>query len=135
MAPPKSTAEAWKHVKKEGNSLIYQLCGHNFSGSLTRAVDHLLGISDGSGGGVEEFLNACAIPFNMARNLYCQNAFKKAVEFGKGYVPSGSEAPRMILLKQTKESMTDRLGDIKESWKFTGCTITLMVGQIYPINH
>ena len=29
------------------------LCGHKFCGSLTQVVDHLLGVSNGSGGGVE----------------------------------------------------------------------------------
>jgi hypothetical protein len=208
MAPPKSTAEAWKHVKKEGNSLVCQLCGHNFSGSLTRAVDHLLGISNGSGGGVEactkisneqkdavqkdynkskvekgkldvkrqriereiamsssntihsssnmggssyasakaggtktlnqfwkpiekqevddvvaEFFYACAIPFNVARSPYFKNAFKKAIDFGKGYVTPGSEALRTTLLSKTKDRVTNKLDDIRQSWKHTGCTI------------
>ena len=53
MAFPKSTVVAWNFVKKDGNNLSCQLCGHDFTGSLTRAVDHLLSISNGSGGGVE----------------------------------------------------------------------------------
>ena len=52
MAPPKSTVIAWKFVKKDGYNLSCQLCGHNFTGTLT-IVDHLLDISNGSGGGVE----------------------------------------------------------------------------------
>jgi hypothetical protein len=204
MAPPKSTAESWKHVKKEGNTLVCQLCGHNFNGSLTRAVDHLLGISDGSGGGVEgckkisdeqknavekdynkskiekgkmdmkrqwiereiamtssntihfssnlggssstptkaggtktwkpiekqevddviaEFFYACAIPFNVARSPYFKNAFKKANNFGKEYVPPGSEALRTTLLSKTKDRVTNKLDDIRQSWKIIGCTI------------
>ena len=53
MAPPKSTAVAWTFIQKDGSNLSCQLCGHNFKGTLTRAVDHLLGITNGSGGGVE----------------------------------------------------------------------------------
>ena len=53
MAPPKSIVKAWKRVKKEGKDLVCPLCGHSLTGSLTRAVDHLLSISNGSGGGVE----------------------------------------------------------------------------------
>jgi hypothetical protein len=50
---PKSSVEAWKYVKREGADCICQLCGKNFSGTLTRVVDHLLSISNGNGGGVE----------------------------------------------------------------------------------
>jgi len=53
MAPPKSTVEVGNHVKKEGNNLVCQLCGHTFIASLTRVVDHLISISNGSGRGVE----------------------------------------------------------------------------------
>jgi len=35
------------------------MCGHNFSGSLTRVVNHLLSISNGSGGGVEGRTKIC----------------------------------------------------------------------------
>ena len=55
MAPPKSTVVAWNFVKKDGYNLSCQLCGHDFTGTLTRVVDHLLGISNGSGGGVEAY--------------------------------------------------------------------------------
>jgi hypothetical protein len=79
MAPPKSTAKAWKHVKKEGNNLLCQLCGHNFSGSLTRAVDHLLGISNGSGGGVE----ACTKISNEWKDAVQKDYTKSKVEKGK----------------------------------------------------
>jgi hypothetical protein len=206
---PKSTAVAWKYVKREGADCICQLCGKHFSGTLTRVVDHLLSISSGNGGGVEgcpaisdeqkdavqrdydkskevkgrkemkrqriqreiamssspvnssftskfdgssstqtktcgastlnafwkpvekqqvddaiaEFFYACAIPFNVARNPYFKNAFKKAVAFGKGYVPPGSEALRTTLLKKTKDRVTERLANVKQSWKYTGCTI------------
>jgi hypothetical protein len=36
---------------------------------------------------IVELFYACAIPFDVARCLYYQNALKMAVEFGKGYVP------------------------------------------------
>jgi hypothetical protein len=79
MAPPKSTPEAWKHVNKEGNSLLCQLCGHNFSGSLTRAMDHLLGISNGSGGGME----ACTKISNEQKDAVEKDYNKSKVEKGK----------------------------------------------------
>ena len=53
MEPHKSSAKVWKYVKKERLYVTCMLCGHNFCGSLTRVVDHLLGISNGSGGGVK----------------------------------------------------------------------------------
>eukprot|EP00253_Pinus_taeda_P019249 PITA_19249 len=208
MAPPKSTVVAWNFVQKYGFNLSCQLCGHNFTGTLTRSVDHLLGISNGSGGGVKactkitdeqkatvqkdhsnsqmqkqkrvnkrqrierelamsssntinsisniggssstqaktggtrtlnqfwkpvekqevddvvaKYFYACAIPFNVARSPSFKNVIKKAIDFGKGYVPPGSEALRTTLLKRTKDRVTRKLADIKESWKLTGCTI------------
>eukprot|EP00253_Pinus_taeda_P010127 PITA_10127 len=190
--------------------LIFHVSCVDFTGTLTRAVDHLLGISNGSGGGVEacskiideqkatvekdhsnsqmqkqkrvnkrqriereiamsssntinsvskiggssstttqaktsgtktlnqfwkpvekqevddavaEYFYACAIPFNVARSPYFKNVIKKAIDFGKGYVPPGSEALRTTLLKRAKDRVTGKLADIKESWKLTGCTI------------
>jgi len=209
MAPQRSIAVAWKYVKKEGSEVICQLCGHTFTATLTRVVDHLLCISNGNGGGVEgcqgisdaqkddvrkdyektkaergkreikrqrimreinmsssssipgfssnvcgssstpsktggtttlnafwkpverqevniafaEMFYACAIPFNVARNPYFKAAISKAAAFGKGYVPPGSEALRTSLLRKTKERVTNRLAEIKESWTTTGCTI------------
>ena len=55
MAPPKSTAEGWKHVEKldgSGNRLKCKLCNLEFVGTLTRVMDHLLSITNGKGGGV-----------------------------------------------------------------------------------
>jgi len=57
MAPPKSTAEGWKHVEKldgPGRHLKCRLCNFEFVGSLTRVMDHLLSITNGKGGGVED---------------------------------------------------------------------------------
>eukprot|EP00253_Pinus_taeda_P024244 PITA_24244 len=114
---------------------------------------HLLSISNGSGGGVEgytkisneqkttvekdyftskmemrkgkirEFFYACAIPFNVVRSPYFKNIIKKAIDFGKGYVPPGSKALRTTLLKKTKDRVTGKLVQIKESLKLAGCTI------------
>eukprot|EP00253_Pinus_taeda_P024452 PITA_24452 len=208
MAPPKSTVVAWNFVKKDGNNLSCQLCGHDFISSLTRAVDHLLSISNGSAGGVEgctkisneqkatvekdyftskmenekrvnkrqriereiamsssntinsistiggssstkvktggtktlnqfwkpvekqevddvvaQFFYACAIPFNVGRSPYFKNVIKKAIDFGKGYVPLRSEVLRTTLLNKTKDKVTGKLAQIKESWKLIGCTI------------
>ena len=57
MAPPKSPAEAWKHMEKLdgpiGRHVKCKLCNIEFVGSLTRVMDHLLSISNGRGGGVE----------------------------------------------------------------------------------
>jgi hypothetical protein len=44
------------------------------------------------------FFYACAIPFNVARSPYFKNVLKKAIDFGKGYVPPGSEALTTTLL-------------------------------------
>lgn len=72
---------------------------------------------------VAKFFYACAIPFNVARSPYFKNVIKKAIDFGKGYVPPGSEALRTTLLKKTKDRVTGKFVEIKESWKLTGCTI------------
>ena len=63
------------------------------------------------------------IPFNVARSPYFINACKKIADFGKGYVPPSSETIRTILLKRSKERVSNKLIKIKESWKETGCTI------------
>ena len=70
-----------------------------------------------------EFFYACAIPFNVARSPYFKNLIKKAIDFGKGYVPPGSEALRTTLLKKAKDRVIGKLAEFKESWKLTGCTI------------
>lgn len=72
---------------------------------------------------IAEMFYACAIPFNVARSPYLKNAIKKVADFGKGYVAPGSEALRTTLLKRTKERVTNRLAEIKNSWETTGCTI------------
>jgi hypothetical protein len=63
MAPPKSTAEGWKHVEKldgPGRHVKCRLCNFEFVGSLTRVMDHLLSITNGKGGGVEGCKNVSA---------------------------------------------------------------------------
>lgn len=59
----------------------------------------------------------------MARSPYFKNALKKIADFGKEYVPPGPEALKTTLLEKAKERVTDRLADIKRSWRSTGCTI------------
>jgi hypothetical protein len=68
---------------------------------------------------VAEFFYACAIPFNVARSPYFKNVFEKAIDFGKGYVRPGSEALRTTLLSKTKDRVTNKLDDIRQSWKHT----------------
>ena len=58
---------------------------------------------------VAEFFYACAIPFNVSRSPYFKNAIKKAIEFGKGYVPPKSEALRTTLLKKTRDRVIEKL--------------------------
>ncbi|KAH9292228.1 hypothetical protein KI387_042583, partial [Taxus chinensis] len=206
MGPPKSNAEGWKHVSRDGNNLKCRLCGHAFTGSLTRAMDHLLGNSAGRGGGVAacgsvtpeiraalekeqsssivgkmqsaqkkqrvqenmskfttsvvssstsmpntsiggsmgsatlknlwkplekqhvddafaDLFYSSAIPFNVARNPHFRNAIQKAAEFGKGYTPPSSEALRTTLLQRSKDRVTEKLSEVKASWRATGCTI------------
>ena len=56
MAPQKSIAEGWKYMEKldgSGKHLKCKLCGHQFCGSLTRVMDHLLSSSNGKGDGVK----------------------------------------------------------------------------------
>ena len=53
MAPQKSKSEVWKYVTKDGSKLYCTKCMKDFMGSLTRARDHLLGISGATGGGVK----------------------------------------------------------------------------------
>ncbi|GLJ06469.1 hypothetical protein SUGI_0039910 [Cryptomeria japonica] len=52
MPPKKSDSLVWKYVTRDGNELFCKECKKPFKGSLTRARDHLLGISGGKGGGV-----------------------------------------------------------------------------------
>lgn len=56
MAPPKSISEAWKCVQRHpNNKLKCNLCAHNFTGSLTQAMYHLLSISNAWGVGVKGY--------------------------------------------------------------------------------
>ncbi|XP_059076491.1 uncharacterized protein LOC131875823 [Cryptomeria japonica] len=64
-----------------------------------------------------------AIPFNVARNLHFRNAIQKVAEFGTGYTPPTSEAFRTSLLERSKERVTEKLVEVKASWKAIGCTI------------
>lgn len=50
MTPRKSNDGAWKYVNKDGENLVFPLCGKHFTGSLTRAVAHFLGITTGNEG-------------------------------------------------------------------------------------
>ncbi|XP_059069351.1 uncharacterized protein LOC131859518 [Cryptomeria japonica] len=61
-----------------------------------------------------------AIPFNVARNPHFHNAIQKVAEFGKGYTPPTSEAFRTSLLERSKERVTEKLAEVKASWKVTG---------------
>eukprot|EP00253_Pinus_taeda_P032271 PITA_32271 len=120
MAPQKSTVVACNFVQKDGFNLSCQLCGHNFTGTLTRAVDHLLGISNGSGGGVEP---CTKITDEQKATVQKDHSNSQMQKKKRGYVPPGSEALRTTLLKRAKGRVTGKLADIKESWKLTRCTI------------
>ncbi|GLJ54711.1 hypothetical protein SUGI_1175250 [Cryptomeria japonica] len=72
---------------------------------------------------VADLFYTSAIPFNVARNPHFRNAVQKIAEFGKGYTPPGSEAIRTILLQRSKDRVTEKLADVKATWKETGCTI------------
>eukprot|EP01018_Ginkgo_biloba_P014500 Gb_32569 [translate_table: standard] len=48
---------------------------------------------------------------------------QQVVEFGKGYKPLSSEALRTTILHRSKERLTNDLQSIRETWKYTGCTI------------
>ena len=68
---------------------------------------------------VAEFFYACAIPFNVARSPYFKNVIKNSIDFGRVYVPPGSETLKTTLLKKTRDRVTEKLSEIKESWKHT----------------
>eukprot|EP01018_Ginkgo_biloba_P009685 Gb_04628 [translate_table: standard] len=72
---------------------------------------------------VGDFFFANCIPFNVARSPYFHNIFQQAMEFGKGYKSPSSEALRTTILQRSKESLTNKLASIKETWKHTRCTI------------
>ncbi|XP_057852417.2 uncharacterized protein LOC131062719 isoform X2 [Cryptomeria japonica] len=72
---------------------------------------------------VADLFYTSAIPFNVARNPHFRNAVQKIAEFGKGYTPPGSEAIRTTLLQRSKDRVTEKLADVKATWKETGCTI------------
>ncbi|XP_059073475.1 uncharacterized protein LOC131045108 [Cryptomeria japonica] len=206
MPPKKSDSLVWKYVTRDGNELFCKECKKPFKGSLTRARDHLLGISGGKGGGVSacpkmtaqmraglereqsssivgmlkttqkkqriqedvsrftsissssslpnassslpkatgasgesgtlksfwkpvekqqvddalaDLFYTSAIPFNVARNPHFRNAIQKVAEFGKGYTPPTSEAFKTTLLERSKDRVTEKLAEVKASWKVT----------------
>ncbi|GLJ12925.1 hypothetical protein SUGI_0200650 [Cryptomeria japonica] len=68
---------------------------------------------------VADLFYTSAIPFNVARNPHFRNAVQKIVEFGKGYTPPGSEAIRTTLLQRSKDRVTEKLANVKATWKET----------------
>ncbi|GLJ40313.1 hypothetical protein SUGI_0828630 [Cryptomeria japonica] len=64
-----------------------------------------------------------AVPFNVARNPHFRNAIQNVAEFGKGYTPPNSKAFKTTLLQRSKDRVTEKLVEVKASWKATGCTI------------
>jgi hypothetical protein len=76
---PKSSAEAWKYVKREGADYICHLCGKIFSGTLTRVVDHLLSIFSGNRGGVE----GCPAIYDEQKDAVQQDYDKSKADKGR----------------------------------------------------
>ncbi|GLJ32576.1 hypothetical protein SUGI_0655250 [Cryptomeria japonica] len=68
---------------------------------------------------VADFFYTSAISFNVARNPHFRNAVQKIAEFGKGYTPLGSKAIRTTLLQRSKDRVTEKLADVKATWKET----------------
>ncbi|GLJ44493.1 hypothetical protein SUGI_0933960 [Cryptomeria japonica] len=69
---------------------------------------------------VADLFYTSAISFNVARNSHFRNAVQKIAEFGKGYTPPGSEAIRTTLLQRSNDRVTEKLADVKATWKETG---------------
>ncbi|GLJ33625.1 hypothetical protein SUGI_0675950 [Cryptomeria japonica] len=72
---------------------------------------------------VADLFYTSVIPFNVARSPHFCNVVHKIVEFGKGYTCPGSEAIRTTLLQRSKDRVTEKLVDVKATWKEIGCTI------------
>ncbi|GLJ51006.1 hypothetical protein SUGI_1086180 [Cryptomeria japonica] len=68
---------------------------------------------------VADLFYTSAIPFNVERIPHFRNAVHKIAEFGKGYTPPGSEAIRTTLLQRSKDRVTEKLADVKATWKET----------------
>ena len=86
MAPPKSTAEGWKYVEKldgSGRHVKCKLCNSHFVGSLTRVMDHLLSISNGTGGGVDGCKGVTAELKEVLENDYQQIKKNKELKDNK----------------------------------------------------
>ncbi|GLJ41784.1 hypothetical protein SUGI_0864810 [Cryptomeria japonica] len=71
---------------------------------------------------VADLFYTSSIPFNVARSPHFPNTVHKIVELGKGYTPRGSEAIKTTLLQSSKGRVTEKLVDVKATWKETGCT-------------
>lgn len=84
MTPRKSSADAWKYVKKDGADIEWLLCEKIFTGSLTREVDHLLGITNGNGGGVEQ----CPTISEEQKTSVERDFYKSTAERGHGKMKS-----------------------------------------------
>ena len=108
MAPPKSTAEGWKHVEKLdglGNHLKRKLYNLEFVGTLTRVMDHLLSITNGKGGGVvgcpgvsAELKTVLEKDYERIKKAKAVNENKKrriATEIAMSYNPFPSFSPNM----------------------------------------
>jgi hypothetical protein len=63
------------------------------------------------------------IPFNIAKNPFYHSMFEVAAIVGPGYRGPSYNELRGPLLQGEKVDCTKRLGELRESWEITGCTV------------
>jgi hypothetical protein len=63
------------------------------------------------------------IPFNIANNPFYHSMFEDAAIVGSGYRGPSDQDLRGCLLQGEKADCTERLAQLRETWKTTGCTV------------
>jgi hypothetical protein len=63
------------------------------------------------------------IPFNIAKNPFYHSMFEVVAIVGPGYRGPSYNELRGPLLQGEKTDCTKRLGELRESWEITGCTV------------
>jgi hypothetical protein len=63
------------------------------------------------------------IPFNIANNAFYHPMFEATAIVGPGYRGPSYQDLRGLLLQGEKADCTERLAQLRETWKTTGCTV------------
>jgi hypothetical protein len=74
---------------------------------------------------VADFFMANGISFNSTHSPYYKEMVRKIIDVGPGYTPPGYNKMRTSLLDKRVTRVQGLMGDLKQSWILTGCSIVM----------